>query len=128
MTFLFKNREYLKFLMDREQWQNALPIALHLAPDSAADTVALAAVYGHIGDEASVDKAIQEAINTWLSDPMPAIWWSTHQLERGLVDRAQSTSAGCGKLSGFSPEREATRGTLAYRWESPHHTASVGVG
>jgi tetratricopeptide (TPR) repeat protein len=88
MTFLFKNRDYLKFLMDRKDWLQALPIALLLAPDSATDTVILAGVYGHIGDELSVDRAIQEAINTWPSDPMPAIWWSTHQLELGLVDRA----------------------------------------
>jgi tetratricopeptide (TPR) repeat protein len=88
MIFLFKNREYLKFLMDREQWQDALPIALHLASDSASDSVALATVYGHLGDELAVDRVIQESMNTWPSDPMPAIWWSVHQLDLGLIDRA----------------------------------------
>jgi uncharacterized membrane protein len=34
---------------------------------------------------------------------MIGIYWNNHH---------HSKSAGCGKLSGFSPEREATRGTL----------------
>jgi tetratricopeptide (TPR) repeat protein len=88
MTFLFKNREYLKFLMDQEEWSRALPIALLLAPDSASDTVTLAIVYSSLGDETSVDRVIQKAIYTWPLEPTPAIWWSTHQLELGSVDRA----------------------------------------